>query len=113
MGGKMNRIVKIDSIHSGKVAFIFEDGQRLSFVFDFGTYTDNHFNYEVYEKEQRGEHCRWESTNVEVYGAEGEKINEYLIKEYGSAPACGVPVDDIPKIIKFVRNLEVENVAKD
>lgn len=104
----MNRIVEIDSFHKGKVAFSFEDGQRLSFVFDFGTYTDNQFNYENFEKEQRGEHCIWKSTNVEVYGAEGGKINEYLERKYGSAPASGVPVDDIPKIIRFVRNLEAK-----
>lgn len=104
----MNKIVKIDSFHAGKVAFTFEDGQRLSFVFNFGTYTENVYNLEKHEKERRGGYCMWDSSTVEVYGAEGATINEYLEKEYGSAPAGNVPVDDIPKIIEFVRCLEVK-----
>ena len=104
----MNKIVKIDSFHSGQVAFTFEDGQRLSFAFGFGTYTENACNLEKCEKEQRGDHCVWDSSTVEVYGAEGAIINEYLEAEYDSAPAGHVPVDDIPKIIEFVRGLEAK-----
>lgn len=102
MENNPNKIVKIDSIKGGKVAFTFEDGERLSIVFDFGTYTENHFNHELYEKELKGEpFVGWQSTTVEVYGAPGDKINEYLEKEYGQAPAPGVPVEDIPKIIEY------------
>lgn len=105
----MNKIVLIDSWKAGKIAFTFEDGQRLSFVFDFGSYTENHSDFEKFDKEQHGERCSWASTTVEVYGADGKAINKYLKKEYGSAPAGGVPVSDIPKILEYIGSLEGKN----
>ena len=101
MENNPNKIVKIDSVKSGKVAFTFKDGERLSIVFDFGTYTENHLDYEKCADEMNGKRVAWESTTVEAYGAPGDKINEYLEKEYGQAPAPHVPVEDIPKIIEY------------
>ena len=101
----MNQIVKVDSMQSGKIAFTYQNGERLSIVFDWGTYSDNHYNMPPNFLSGRP----WESTSVEVYGAEGKKINEYLEREYGQAPAPYVPVNDIPKILAYVGNMEVEN----
>lgn len=41
-----NRIVLIDSAKSGKVGFTFENGERLSIVWDACTYSDNHNDVE-------------------------------------------------------------------
>ena len=102
----MNKIVLIDSFKSGKVAFTFENGERLSLIFDFGSYTENLDDFNGFEKENQGRPYAWSSTTVEAYGADGKAINKYLKKEYGSAPAGGVPVSDIPKILKYIGSLE-------
>lgn len=95
----MNKIVLIDSYKSGKMAFTFENGERLSIVWDGATYSDNHDNVDELLREARGGTVSWNSTTVEVFGADGEQINEYLEERYGQAPAPRVPVNDIPKII--------------
>lgn len=103
----MNKIVKIDSLRSGKVAFTYENGERLSIVFDRGTYSDNQFMFPERPTEELYGNRRWESTTVEVFGADGEQINKYLEEHYGQAPAAYVPVNDIPEIMAYVGSLEV------
>lgn len=88
----MKKIISVDSIRSGNFAFTFDDGERLSFFFCAGSYTENHMKL-------LPENGVWKSTTVEVYGAEGDRINHYLKRRYGETPAPKVPVNDIPSII--------------
>lgn len=93
----MNKVILIDSAQCGKVALTFDNGERLSIVWDACTYSDNQNDYKGLL-----ENKPWASTTVEVYGADGEQINKYLEERYGQAPAPHVPVYDIPKIISDV-----------
>lgn len=95
----MNKVILIDSIRCGKVALTFENGERLSIVWDACTYSDNQNDIKGILSDKP-----WASTTVEIFGAEGEQINKYLEEKYGQAPAPHVPVNDIPKIINDIQN---------
>lgn len=110
----MNKIILIDSVKCGKVALTFENGERLSIVWDACTYSDNHNDVKGLLQEVETKCSKsWVSTRVEVYGAEGEQINKYLEKEYGQAPAAYVPVNDVPKIIRYIQGLSNEKVSNE
>lgn len=95
-------IVKISCGRSGQVIYEFDNGNIISFLWSWGSYSDNHmervgFDPELYLKNQD-----WESTTVEVYsmGEDSNGFTRYLEKKYGNNPAGYVDVKDIPAIIK-------------
>jgi hypothetical protein len=98
----MSNIKSISSSKNGQIVFGFDNGVKLSFVWDWGTYSDNHL---IVPKDVTESYYKvWNSTTVEIYsvGYNPNGIDEYLDKKYkcGTDPAAFVPVADIPKILK-------------
>ena len=93
-------ITKVSSGKVGQVVFHFNNGIILSFIWDWGSYSDNNMKRpKDYIKPQNEE---WASTTVECYsiGDNPNGITEYLEKKYEGNPAGYIPVKDIPNILK-------------
>jgi len=94
-------ITKISCGRSGQVVYEFDNGNIVSFLWSWGSYSDNHdlmFSDEPYNPHRTD----WESTTVEVYsmGVDTNGFTKYLERKYGDNPAAYAPVADIPMIIK-------------
>lgn len=93
-------ITKISSGKNGQIVFRFDNDVVLSFIWDWGTYSDN--NMARPKDVTKPQFETWSSETVEVYniGQNTNGIDEYLEKKYGDNPAGYVPVEDIPLILK-------------
>lgn len=96
----MNRIVKISCFRPGQARYVFENGEEVSMIWGYGSYTENHF-----PKSKKFDDQEWESTTVEIWG-ETPSVREYLEKKYGSWPTSQTPVDDIPEILETIRRMK-------
>lgn len=104
-------ITKIYCGRTGQAAYEFDNGNVLSMVWSWGSYSDNNgFNRGEYTPPDFNK-TDWESTTVEVYsmGKEANGLGEYLRRKYGDNPAGYVPVADIPLIIKRADRKPKEN----
>jgi hypothetical protein len=92
-------ITQISSGKNGQAVFHFMNGVKLSFIWDWGTYSDNNMVRPTVYPPPKNE--KWASSTVECYstGDNPNGINEYLDKKYGGNPAAYIPVNDIPKIL--------------
>ncbi len=96
-------ITKISNGRGGQAVFTFSNGNEVSILWAWGSYSDNHMgligSYDIDECLRRQD---WESTRVEVYsmGKDTNGFTKYLERKYGQNPAGYVPVDDIPAILK-------------
>ena len=92
-------INKISSGKNGQAVFHFDNGVKLSCVWDWGTYSDNNMARPKDYTKPYNEN--WSSTTVEIYniGDNPNGITEYLKNKYGGSPAGYVPVKDLPKIL--------------
>jgi len=95
----MSKINKISSGKNGQIVYHFDNGVKLSFIWDWGAYSDNHMARPKDLTNLNNE--TWESTTVEIYsiGDNRNGIEEYLDNKYGGSPAGFVPVGDIPRIL--------------
>lgn len=93
-------ITKVSSGKTGQMVYYFSNGVVLSFVWDWGSYTENHQLRPKDYTKMDGE--AWSSDTVECYsmGDETNGISKYLERKYGDNPAGHIPVNDIPKILR-------------
>lgn len=95
-------ITKISNGRAGQIVYHFSSGAELSFLWAWGSYSDNHMSLSGgYDMDAVTKRQDWESTTVEVYamGDASAGMGKYLERVYGANPAAYVPVSDIPKII--------------
>lgn len=94
-------ITKVSGGKAGQVRYHFDNGVCLSFIWDWGSYSDNYMERPEYDKNMREVIKDWSSTTAEVYsnGDNPNGIDEYITKKYGDNPVR-IPVKDIPAILK-------------
>lgn len=98
-------ITKVSSTKNGQVVYHFDNGVILSFIWSWGSYTENQYDRRYTESIKAGNtdmsDIEYISKTVEIYsmGANPNGIIEYLEDKYHDNPAGYVPVGDIPKII--------------
>lgn len=94
-------IVKISGGKAGQVRYHFLNGVTLSFIWDWGSYSDNYNARPEYDENFKEIAKDWSSTTVEVYscGDNPNGIEEYLDNKYGGNPVR-MPVKDIPVVLK-------------
>lgn len=95
-------ITKISSHKNGQVVYYFNNGVILSFIWDWGTYSDNR-DEEIDLNNIDREYSRYYgTTTVEIMsvGDNTNGIDEYLEEKYGGNPAGYVPVKDIHRILE-------------
>lgn len=97
-------ITKISSTKNGQIVYHFDNGVILSFIWSWGSYTENHDDRRHIDSLNSNDLSMIEYTSktVEIYsmGDNPNGIEEYLINKYYNNPAGYVPVTDIPKILK-------------
>jgi hypothetical protein len=96
-------ITKIWNGRAGQVVFDFSNGNTVSILWAWGSYSDNHMSLDGgYDMEKIMKRNNWESTRVEVYsmGTDTNGFTKWLERKYGDNPAGYVPVNDIPAILK-------------
>ena len=95
-------ISKISSGKNGQIVYHFSNGVKLSFIWDWGTYSDN--NMARPKDITKPSNETWESTTVEIYsiGDNPNGVKEWLGNKYecGNGSAGYVPVKDIPQILR-------------
>lgn len=95
-------ITKIWCGRAGQMAYEFDNGNIVSIVWSWGTYSDNHMDkLGEYDLKEIIHRQNWESTTVEVYsmGEDTNGFTKYLEHKYGQNPAAYVPVNDIRAIL--------------
>ena len=102
-------ITKIWCGRSGQVGYNFSNGNSVSILWGYGSYSDNHFQFidrqpgtDIKELWRRQE---WESTRVEVMvfspeDDESHAFEKWFIKRYGDNPGGYLDVNEIPAILK-------------
>jgi hypothetical protein len=95
-------ITKVSCGRSGQIVYHFDNGNEVSILWAWGSYSDNHINALTPNYRERMLADDWESTTVEVYsmGKDTNGFTKYLEKTYGDNPAAFVSVADIPAILK-------------
>lgn len=93
-------ITEISSGKNGQIRFHFDNGVTLSFIWDWGSYSDNYMKRPSNPGHPNIE--EWKSSTVECYsmGDNPNGISEYIARKYGDNPAGRIPVNDIPKILR-------------
>jgi len=96
-------LTRISNGRPGQVVFESDNGNVVSILWAWGSYSDNHITIpDPMTIEERISKQDWESTTVEVYsmGKASNTFTAYLERKYGQNPAGYVPVNDIPKILR-------------
>lgn len=96
-------ITKISNFRGGQVVFDFSNGNQVSILWGWGSYSDNHMSIlEEYDMDKVFKQSSWTSTRVEVYsmGTDTNGFTKWLERKYGDNPAGYVDVNDIPAILK-------------
>lgn len=102
-------IIKISNGRPGQVVFESDNGNVVSILWSYGSYSDNHDMFKFKTPDGHPDYNKqdWESTTVEVYsmGRVESKFTAYLERKYKSGnPAVYVPVDDIAQILRKLDN---------
>lgn len=94
-------ITKISGGKAGQVRYHFSNGVCLSFIWNWGSYSDNYVARPEYDENMREKPVDWESTTVEVYsmGDNPNAVTEYIEKKYGDNPTR-MPVKDMLLLLK-------------
>lgn len=95
-------ITKVSSGRGGQMVYTFDNGNIVSFLWAWGSYSDNNINFlENSDITKNFKRSNWQSSTVEVYsmGKINSIFTKWLEDTYESNPAGYVPVADIPKIL--------------
>lgn len=90
-------ITKVSSTKNGQVVYHFDNGNVLSFIWSYGSYTKNH-------SDRDKSHNEWVLHKpVECYsiGKIGSKVTKYIEDHYDGNPGGYIPVSEIPKLLEI------------